>query len=194
MSRRRRPRKLTAYEEQCQMAAAGDVAGLWHILRTSKWSMSDHGELFRLLLQAIEVASSRDPATFAADVLARLVGLGTYLALRAQYAVLHAVDRADQPRGVAPAGLPAELERLLPRLYEIQGHLAELLVAQASAARLWELTLAKRTANEAAARKILPAGTAAIHTPLMRLGHGDSAAGVPVLNGARVNGAMPEAN
>jgi hypothetical protein len=176
------------------MAAVGDVEGLWRRLRTTSWSISDHAELFRLLLRAIEVASARDPATFAVDVLARLVGLGTYLALRAQYAVLHALNRADQPRGVAPSGLPAELERLLPRVYEIQGHLAELLVAQASAARLWELTLAKRAANEAAARKTLPAGTAAMRTPLMRLGHGDSAAGVPVLNGARVNGTTPEVN
>jgi hypothetical protein len=182
------------YEEQCQMAAVGDVEGLWHILRTVNWSMSDHGELFRLLLRAIEVAAARDPAAFAAETLARLVGLGTYLALRAQYAVLHALNRADQVHGTAPAGLPAELERLLPKVYEVQGHLAEMLVAQASAARLWELTLAKRTANETAARKMLTAEAAAGHIHLNRIGTGDTMVVPPARSGARVNGAMPEAN
>jgi hypothetical protein len=76
----------------------------------------------------------------------RMMAFASFLWIRGAYAIrqtLYAVDQGSRP-------LPRELtEEQLPRLLDIQHHLAELALAQASTARLWELArLRKREADQ----------------------------------------------
>jgi hypothetical protein len=145
---RARKRRPSPAEERRLLAEAGDVNALWDRLTQSDWATIDGGDTFRCLLRALEVRAGLDPAGLSAEMFSRMMAFSSFLWMRGAYAIrqtLYAVDQANQ--GSRP--LPRELtEEQLPHLLDIQHHLAELALAQASTARLWELArLRKREAD-----------------------------------------------
>ena len=89
----------------------------------------------------------KDPAGFSGDTFARIVAFNAFLVLRSQLFVEERiVGRGELPSTPTLADLSNDVaERLLPRLMEMQRGLAEILVAQAKAARVWTLTQAKES-------------------------------------------------
>ncbi|WZO96107.1 hypothetical protein EP7_003089 [Isosphaeraceae bacterium EP7] len=146
----RRAAGPTVREMREQATRDGDVDALWAELTKRHFSMVDQEELFGLLLRALEVRGRRDPEAFAADNFVRMIGFVSYLMMRSTFYINHRIaqhGRATQTKG--PADLPADVSgTLLPRIMDLQGHLAELLQAQAGNARQWELARAKRADND----------------------------------------------
>jgi len=101
--------------------------------------------VFGLFLRAIEVRCRADPALFAGEMLARVFGLTSFLVLRTHHHASRLIAVHDRStRGRGSAELPRELmELVLPRLLELQTHLAEIAHAQASVCRLWALAKSK---------------------------------------------------
>jgi hypothetical protein len=134
------------------MAATGDVDGLWAIFRNADAASIDWEEVFGLFLRAIEVRCRADPALFAGEMLARVFGLTSFLVLRTHHYASRLIAVHDRSgRGRGSAELPRELtELVLPRLLELQTHLADIAHAQASVCRLWELAKCKRAENQRA--------------------------------------------
>jgi hypothetical protein len=143
---------LSQAEQRRLMAECGDVEGIWKVLNDTPHSLLDVDKMFRLLLRAVEVAARDDPAGFAASTLARLISFTTYLTLRGQ---LWASRQAAGDQSMLGPGQPwfsRELATVvIPQLQEMQAQLADLLQAQASTARLWELARQKQRENERAA-------------------------------------------
>lgn len=140
-----RKKRLTIAEERELMASTGDVEGIWQILVTAQPAMIDWGEVFQLLLRAVEVRSRTDPAGFAEEMFSRMFSLTSYLTLRSHHHARRLIVRHDRSRrDCGAAELPRELELVLPRLIELQTHLAEIAHARASVARLWELARCKK--------------------------------------------------
>lgn len=135
-----RPRPWTDQAREA-MAASGDVDGLWQLLTTRPRDLLDSEQTFRQLLQAAGVRARQDPAAYSAEVFARLVALTSYLVLRTHYLAGRAIAGHDLQRSRhADGDVPSEFaEVILPRLFELHSHLATLLQAQASTARLWQL-------------------------------------------------------
>lgn len=129
---------------------SGDVDTLWNELTTRHFSMVDQEEIFGHLLRAIEVRCRQDPEAFAAENFSRMIGFVSYLTLRATFYASHRIARHGRAtRDNGPADFPPEVaEKLIPRLMDLQGHLSELMQAQAASARSWELILAKRIEND----------------------------------------------
>jgi hypothetical protein len=155
-TKRARPPSLS--EQYRHTAATGDLDGLLRLITEQPCCLLGPDEPGRLLLQAIEVRAKQDPARFADELFTRLFAFASYLLLRAQMYTASRIAQHDRDRG--PRGLPdladPVLERCLARLLELQTHVAELSQAQASTARLWELTRQKKQENdqrERAARK-----------------------------------------
>jgi len=136
-----------------QAAERGDVDFILDIFRTKPWSMFSVGEMLRHLMRAAEVRAQSDPEAYARELFGKMVGFNSFLLLRSQiYVADRVVGRGPQPTTPALADLSNDVvERLLPRLAEIQKSTAELLVAQAQAARLWGLARAKQAQAERAA-------------------------------------------
>jgi len=130
----------------------GDVDALWNELTTRHFSMVDQEEIFGHLLRAIEVRSREGPEAFAGDTFARMIGFISYLTLRAAFYLNHRVSRHGRATcDHGPADFPPEVaDKLIPRLMDLQGHLSELMQAQAVTARSWQLILAKRIENDRA--------------------------------------------
>src|SRR4051794_12369618 len=128
------PREPTIRERREQAARAGDVDAIWHELVTRHFSMVDQEELFGLLLRALDARSRDDPAAFAAENYTRMVGFISYLALRTSFYVSHRIARHGRStRHDGPSDFPPDVaERLIPRLMDLQGHLTELMQAQAA--------------------------------------------------------------
>jgi hypothetical protein len=132
------------------MAEAGDVDGLWEALHTEDHTGLAWRWLLGHLLQAVEVRCQQDPARFAGEMFGRMMSLTSYLLLRTQFYATKLVRKHDSTgRECWSGALPHELtDQVLPRLMELQGHLAEVAHAQASVARLWKLARGKQTENE----------------------------------------------
>jgi hypothetical protein len=147
---RRRRRKPSVAETREAMAECGDVEGLWHLLTTADWTMLDQEEVFRLLLRAIEVSSGKDPASFSADLLRRMLAFTGYLVLRAHHLTRRAFSGHDRhTRGRAALFLPDDVTKeLLPSVIELQRHAAEIAEAQARTARLWQLAGQRRSPKD----------------------------------------------
>lgn len=147
---KKRVRRLSPLEQREQMAAAGDVEGLWAFICRADWGLHDLPQAFKLLLKAIEVAGQKDPERFSRDIFAHMVALPAYLIFRTHYYIgtlLSQYDRVTQSNG--PPSLSTELmEKFVPRLVELQTHVAALAESQARTARLWELTRRKRQKNQ----------------------------------------------
>jgi hypothetical protein len=126
------------------LAEAGDVDALWHHLTQSDWAVIDGGDTFRQLLRALEVRAGQDSAGLSSEMFARMMAFASFIWFRAAYALRQILSAADQNIPSARP-LPREVtEEQLPRLLGIQHHLGELAQAQASTARLWELTKRKK--------------------------------------------------
>jgi hypothetical protein len=140
---RRRKRRPSPSEVRRVQAEAGDVDALWHHLTQSDWAVIDGGDTFRQLLHALEVRARQDAAGLSSEMFARLMAFSYFVWFRGAFALRQTLS-ADQNNPSARP-LPREVtEEHLPRLLEIQVHLAELAQAQASTARLWELTKRKK--------------------------------------------------
>ena len=128
-----------------QAAERGDVAFFLDIFRTKPWSMFSVAEMLKYLMRACEVAARADPEGYARETFARMVGFNSFVLLRSQlYVADRVVGRGPHHTTPGMADLSVEVvERLLPRLAEVQKGTAELLVGQAQAARLWGLARAK---------------------------------------------------
>jgi hypothetical protein len=109
----------------------------------------DGEDVFRRLLQALEVRARQDAAGLSSEMFARMMAFSSFLWMRGADAIRQLLSAADQNNPSARP-LPREVtEEQLPRLLDIQHHLAELALAQASTARLWELArLRKREADQ----------------------------------------------
>ncbi len=126
-----------------QWAVDGNVEALWKLLVQSRWCDIDREDIFKLLIQAMEVQSRADPARFAADTMGRMTVLVTSLLMRSHLHLAVCVEqdgRAVRRRAQPPGDLPRlAVEVLIPRTLNLQEHLASLLVAQSSIARQWSL-------------------------------------------------------
>jgi hypothetical protein len=160
-------RKLTTAEMHKELAERGDVEALWQVLLKAEKGWADFDVEFGHLLRAMEVAGARDPARFAADLLARMLAFSGFLVLRVQLQAARLIAAHDRsPRLWMPGELPRQVTDLtLPGLLEMQGHVAELAAAQAAVARSWALTEGKEYENQVAAgalssgqRTVRPAG------------------------------------
>ncbi|MEO6808905.1 MAG: hypothetical protein ABI353_07315 [Isosphaeraceae bacterium] len=142
-------REPTICEKRELAARSGDIDSLWNELTTRHYSLIDQEELFGHLLRALEVRSRRDPEAFAGDTFARMIGFVSYLTLRSTFYVNARIARYGRAtQGNGPAAFPPDVaEKLIPRLIDLQGHLAELIQGQATTARQWELIHAKRAEN-----------------------------------------------
>jgi hypothetical protein len=141
-----------------QAAERGDVDYFLDIFRTKAWSLFRVGEMLRYLMRAAEVRARSDPEAYARELFGMMVGFNSFLLLRTQiYVADQVVGRGPQPLTPTLADLSNDVvERLLPRLAEIQKATAELLVAQAQAARLWGLARAKEARAEREAQSDRP--------------------------------------
>jgi hypothetical protein len=161
-----------------RMAAAGDVDGLWQVLTDTPWSLGDHAEIFRLLLRAIDVAVRADPARFSQGVFALMLGFGSYLMLRGQFylgSLFGVHDPSQAARGMLP--LPPQVLEWLPRLMQLQEHVAAIAESQARTARLWELAGRRRRGAACGAAARGDAAGAAKERPALCDAAGDGADG-----------------
>lgn len=142
-------REATIREHREKASRTGDVDAIWDELTTRHHSMVDQEELFGLLLRALDVRG-RDPEAFAAENFTRMIGFVSYLTLRGHYYINFRIARNGRAsRDHGPSDFPPDVaEKLIPRLMDLQGHLTELLAAQASVARQWELVRSKRAEND----------------------------------------------
>lgn len=136
-------------ELRIQAAERGDVGYFLDAIRTRPWCTFSIGEMLRHLMRAAEVRARSDPAAYSRDLFALMVGLNSFLLMRTQILV------AERVVGRGPLSSTPSLsdftvdvvERLLPRLMQMQAGMAEILAAQAATARMWALADARRVAN-----------------------------------------------
>ncbi|MDG3005476.1 hypothetical protein [Paludisphaera mucosa] len=136
-------------------AYAGDVDAVWNELVSRDVSLFGLEDAFEQLGRAIEVRCGGDPARFAAETFARMISFTTYMMMRCSFYINTRISGAARSRRqFGPSEPPQDVsESLLPRLLDIQEHVAGLLEAQARVARLWTLADAKRDENARAARR-----------------------------------------
>ncbi len=139
------PPGLSPREVRRRWVEEGNIDPFLDLIRRMPWSMVSIGEQLRNLQLACEVKARRDPAAFSEEVFSRVVAFNAFLVLRSQLFVAdRVVGRGELPSTPAIVDLSNDVvERLLPHLVEMQRGLAEILVAQAKAARAWGLTRAK---------------------------------------------------
>jgi hypothetical protein len=136
-TRRRSPNEIYG-----EMADAGDFEALVKAFGTTMQPLYGVELFFPLLQRAIEVASRTDPIEFSrrmfADMLAFTALLGVRARLTAQQ-ILTQLDTNCGPRFKDHWLREGPAREALVSLWEIQGHLATLLQADASTARTWQL-------------------------------------------------------
>jgi hypothetical protein len=150
----KRPPGPRPSEIRAAWAREGDVESLLAEIRTRSWTLFPIDEVFKHLLAACETRARLDPAEFARMLFAEMVGFNGFLLLRTQVFIIDRVVGRG-PFAIKPALAdlaPDVIERLIPRLLEMQRGLAEVLVAQAQTARLWGLARAKEAQAGRAAR------------------------------------------
>lgn len=135
-------------------AGAGDVESLWDLLVDSRWDDIQQEDVFRLLIRALEVRSE-DPERFAAETFRRTTVLVTSLLLRCHLHLANCIEqdaRATRLRARPPGDMPrVAVAELIPRVIEMQEHLAALFASQASVARQW--TLVRKNGSARRSRK-----------------------------------------
>jgi hypothetical protein len=141
--------RLSPYQERLAWAAQGDFEQLWQLLLRSDLSMIDAGEVFALLLQAIEVRVEQAPDQFAESLHAKMSSLLAYFVLRAEFFVRKRVRAHDRDTIAHAVVRPCdELQGMLTHLFELQRHWAELQQTHANTARLKELARERKLAND----------------------------------------------
>lgn len=147
------PKGPSPREVRAGWARGGDVDSLWRLLVDSPPDRIDQEDVFKLLIQALEVRS-RDPERFAADVFALMTAFTSSILLRCHlYPAKHieGSGRAARMRGQPPGDLPnLAVEKLIPRVVQLQEHLAALLLSQSSVARQWALVRRNRSKGDEA--------------------------------------------
>jgi hypothetical protein len=149
-----RPPGPTPSEVRRRWAEQGNVEALLGEIRSKPWSGFPIDEVLKHLLAACETRARSDPAEFARMLFAEVVGFNGFLLLRTHVFIIdRVVGRGPFACKPTLSDFSADVaERLLPRLAEMERGLAEVLVAQASCARLWGLAKAKEAqAGRAAA-------------------------------------------
>jgi hypothetical protein len=130
-------------EIRARWAREGDVEALLNVLISTPWDRIDREEVLRHLAQALGVQSRDDPALFAAAMMSRMTVFATTILMRSHLHLDDCVEqggRAQRMRGQPPGDLPrVAVEALVPRVMELQQHVAALFVAEASIARQWSL-------------------------------------------------------
>jgi hypothetical protein len=141
-------------EIRAAWAREGNVEALLREIRSKPWSGFPIDEVFKHILAACEVRARTDPEAFARLLFAEMVALNGFILLRTHvFVVDRIVGRGPFACKPALTDFTADVaERLLPRLGEMQRGMAEILVAQASTARLWGLAKAKEAQAGRAAR------------------------------------------
>lgn len=107
----------------------------------------DFEHVWTKLLATMRAESRRDPANFGRRMLDEAIAFAGYLALRGRHCTAgrHADwDRSRRAQGRGGPDLVLD-DRDLPRLLELERHLADLLDARASVERKW--TLARRNGD-----------------------------------------------
>ena len=160
----RRPPGPRPSEIWAGWAREGDVEALWNVLVNTPWDRIDREKVLGHLAQALEVQSRADPKEFAAAVMSRMTVFATTLLMRCHLHLGDCVEqggRALRMRAQPPGDLPrVAVEALVPRVLELQQHVAALFVAEASIARQWSLV----RKNEA------KAGRAGVAKPRRKVG------------------------
>jgi hypothetical protein len=148
------PRPPTARETRLALAEAGKYEELVTILKETHPSILDFEEIWSFVLRAMEVRARQDPERFAADVYASMVSFTSYMAMRARFFLdRRLLHQGEAVRAGDPAGIdPHVYEDHLPKLVELQGHVAELLQGQATTARSWQMARRGRIENDKAER------------------------------------------
>lgn len=137
--------------ERCEEAAAtGDPFALFDEIMAAPFYELEISEEFPKLQQLVQQASRNDPLGFAKKMLDRGFSTVSYLALRIEFYITRMLGPTDQAfdRQVK-AGLQQDIfHELLPRLMEMNQHLAAMAMARATVERQIELARAKRLENE----------------------------------------------
>jgi hypothetical protein len=157
-------------EIRARWAREGNIDNIWNVLISTQWDRIDREEVLRHLAQALEVQSRADPQEFAAAVMSRMTVFATTLLMRVHLHLGDCVEqggRAQRMRGQPPGDLPrVAVEALVPRVLELQQHLAALFVAEASIARMWSLVRkhGAKEGRDGVARSRRKAGKAEVRT------------------------------
>jgi hypothetical protein len=148
------PRPPTARETRLALAEVGKYEELEAILKETHPSILDVEEIWSFVLRAMEVRSRQDPERFSADIYAAMVSFSSYMAVRARHVLgRRLLHQGEAVRAGDPAGIDPHLyEDHLPKLVELQGHVAELLQGQATTARSWQMARRGRIENDKAER------------------------------------------
>lgn len=172
-------------------AADGNVEAILDMIRNTPWSSISVAEQLQNLLAACRAGAKSDPEKFSRTVFSELVGLNAFLTLRTQLFVTErVVGRGPMPCTPTLADFsPDVIERVLPRLLDLQRGMAEILHAQAATDRMWALARAKKAqadrASEAARkvpRRDVPAAGKAARSGRGPVGAGAEGAGEPVVS------------
>jgi hypothetical protein len=157
-------------EIRARWAREGNIEALWNVLISTPWDRIDREEVLRQMAQALQVQSQADPALFAAAMMSRMTVFATTLLMRSHLHISDCVEqggRAQRMRGQPPGDLPrVAVEALVPRVVELQQHLAALFVAEAGIARMWSLVRkhGAREGRDGVARSRRKAGKAEVRT------------------------------
>jgi hypothetical protein len=156
------PRKPSPLELREPLVERGDVAGLYDTIMKAPWHELQRGEAFGQLLRAIHVASRQDPSGFSDEIFHVMLAASTYSTLRVQLMLLDRTGESDRQTNGRLPEIPRDvLEEHLRHVYQMQGHVAEILQARATTARLWELARQKKLDNDRAEQKGLAVTEAA---------------------------------
>jgi hypothetical protein len=145
---------MTPRQSRRHLAEAGRYEELLRQLAAVPWTMIDVPETWDLVLRAIEVRGREDPDRLADDVLSRMVQFTSYLLARAHFIVglrISQHDHALRTTGHADFS-PDLLAKHIPMLVELQGHVANLVQAQAAVNRLRQLARRGKIRNDRAER------------------------------------------
>jgi hypothetical protein len=148
------PQPPTIRESRLALAEAGKYEELEAILKETHPSILDVEEIWSFVLRAMEVRARQDPQRFAADIYAGMVSFSSYMAMRARHFLgRRLLHQGEAVRAGDPAGVdPHTYDDHVPKLVELQGHVAELLQGQAATARAWQLARRGKIENEKAER------------------------------------------
>jgi hypothetical protein len=128
------------------------VENLWDVLISTPWDRIDREAVFELVVQALEVRSRSDPEEFARAAYSRMTVFTSAILMRCHLYLSTYVEqsgRAVRMRGQPPGDLPEPaVETLIPRLVQLQEHLAALLISQSSVARQWSLVRRNRAGHD----------------------------------------------
>jgi hypothetical protein len=149
-----KPPEPSLFEQREEFVRQGDIAGLYERILKTPWHSTNLGEAFGQLFRAIDVAGRKDPAAFSDDLFQIMLAASSYATLRVQYLLLNRISETDRQTNGRLPEIPRDvLEEHLLHVHQMQGHLAEILQARATTARLWELARQKKLDNDRAEQK-----------------------------------------